>query len=118
AFGYPVRHLHELKPGEYYVQAVLHRYETFHRADGHVVKLPMDRGEGQHWNQAPGNLLSKPVKMRVDGRTARRVDVDQVIPAIVPEKDTKYVRHLTIQSRLLTQFWGRPMFLTAIVLVP
>ena len=43
-----------MKPGEYYVQAVLHRYETFHRSDGHTVKLPMDRGEGQHWNLAPG----------------------------------------------------------------
>ena len=52
AFGFPVRYLHDVPPGEYYVQAVLHRYETFHRADGHVVKLPMDRGEGQHWNLA------------------------------------------------------------------
>jgi enterochelin esterase-like enzyme len=117
-YGYPVRHLRDVTPGEYYVQAVLHRYETFHRADGHVVKLPMDRGEGQHWNEAPGNLLSKPVKMKVDGHTVMRIDVDQVIPPIVPEKDTKYVRHLTIQSKLLSHFWGRPMFLTAIVLVP
>src|SRR4030095_388262 len=46
AFGYPVRSLSELKPGEYWVQALLHRYETFKRSDGHTVKLPMDRGEG------------------------------------------------------------------------
>src|SRR5262249_39792583 len=39
AFGYPVRYLRDLKPGEYYLQALLHRYETFHRADGHSVKL-------------------------------------------------------------------------------
>jgi len=117
-YGYPVRHLRDVKPAEYYVQAVFHRYETFHRADGHVVKLPMDRGEGQHWNLAPGNLFSKPVKMTVTGQSSIRVALDQVIPPIVPEKDTKYVRHLTIQSKLLTQFWGRPMFLTAIVLVP
>jgi hypothetical protein len=56
AFGYPVRSLAALPPGEYYVQALLHRYETFHRSDGHAVKLPMDRGEGQRWNAAPGNL--------------------------------------------------------------
>src|SRR5215813_13256583 len=31
AFGYPVRSLAELKPGEYWVQALLHRYETFKR---------------------------------------------------------------------------------------
>ena len=33
-------------------------------------------------------------------------------------KDTKYIRHLKIQSELLTKFWGRPMFLGANVLVP
>src|SRR5262249_8843316 len=36
-FGYPVRFLRDIKPGDYYIQAVLHRYETFHRADGHTV---------------------------------------------------------------------------------
>src|SRR5262249_30458890 len=46
AFGYPLRSLAQVPPGEYWVQALLHRYETFHRADGHVLKLPMDRGEG------------------------------------------------------------------------
>ena len=51
---------------EYYVQALLHRYETFHRADGHTVKLPMDRGEGQKWNLAPGNLFSKPIRVSID----------------------------------------------------
>ena len=56
AFGYPVRSLDQVKPGEYWVQALLHRYETFKRSDGHTVKLPMDRGEGQQWSRAPGNL--------------------------------------------------------------
>ena len=46
--------------GDYFVQALLHRYETFHRADGHVVKLPMDRGEGQHWDLAPGTRAALP----------------------------------------------------------
>ena len=63
ANGYPIRSLRDVPPGEYYVQAVLHRYETFHRSDGHTVKLPMDRGEGQHWNIAPGNLYSTPRKI-------------------------------------------------------
>src|ERR1700690_2306825 len=42
AWGYPVRSLSQIKPGEYFVQVVLHRYETFHRPDGHTIKLPMD----------------------------------------------------------------------------
>jgi hypothetical protein len=58
--GYPLRSLAEIPAGTYTVQAVLHKYETFRRADGHVVQLPMDRGEGQQWNRAPGNLYSKP----------------------------------------------------------
>ena len=120
AFGYPVRSLADLKPGEYYVQAVLHRYETFHRADGHTVKLPMDRGEGQHWNLAPGNLYSKPLKIHLAGVTGApvRIVLDQEIPPIPAPPDTKYVRHVRIKSELLSAFWGRPMYLGANVLVP
>src|SRR5262249_13098513 len=94
AFGYRRRSLAQVPPGEYWVEVLLHRYETFHRADGHTVKLPMDRGEGQQWNSAPGNLYSKPVKMRIEPTTEARIDVslDQVIPAIEPPKDTKYVK--------------------------
>jgi len=99
---------------------LLHIYETFHRKDGHVVKLPMDRGEGQHWNLAPGNLLSTVRKMRLDPAESRRIEIqlDQVIPSIPEPKDSKYVRHIKIQSKLLTEFWGRPMHLGAHVLVP
>ncbi|HEY6346853.1 MAG TPA: alpha/beta hydrolase-fold protein [Bryobacteraceae bacterium] len=118
AFGYPVRSLAELKPGDYYVQAVLHRYETFHRADGHTVKLPMDRGEGQHWNLAPGNLYSDPQKLRIDSSSSVSISLDREIPPIERPKDTKYVRHVKIQSQLLTRFWGRPMYLGAHVLLP
>jgi hypothetical protein len=120
AFGYPVRSLAELKPGDYYVQAVLHRYETFHRADGRTVKLPMDRGEGQHWNLAPGNLYSKPQKLTLAAGTSTpfRVVLDQEIPPIPAPKDTKYIRHVQIKSELLSKFWGRPIYLGANILVP
>ncbi len=120
AFGYPVGSLAGLKPGEYCVQAVLHRYESFHRADGHAVKLPMDRGEGQHWNLAPGNLYSKPQKLKLGQGTSApiRIVLDQEIPPIPEPKDTKYVRHIKIKSELLSRFWGRPMYLGAHILVP
>ena len=119
ASGYPVRRLSDVPPGDYMVQALLNVYETFHRGDGKTVKLAPDRGEGQHWNLAPGNLYSAPTKVHIGpGGTSVEVMLDKVIPPIVPEADTKYVKHLTIQSELLTKFWGRPMFLSAIVLLP
>jgi hypothetical protein len=120
AFGYPVRSLAELPAGEYHVQALLHRYETFHRSDGHTVKLPMDRGEGQRWNAAPGNLFSTPRKLFIDPGQAGtiRVLLDREIPPIAPPKDTKYIRHEKIQSERLTKFWGRPMHLGACLLLP
>ena len=119
AAGYPIKSLKDVPPGEYTVQAVLNLYETFHRADGSVVKLHMDQGEGQHWNLTPGNLYSKPKKVTVSaGGAPIAVSLTEVIPPIVEAKDTQYIRHIRIQSELLTKFWGRPMFLSAVVLVP
>jgi hypothetical protein len=120
AFGYPRRSLTDIPAGEYWVQALLHRYETFRRSDGHTVKLPMDRGEGQQWSRAPGNLYSTPKKMRLDasGATPIAITLDKVIPPIEPPKDTKYIKHIKIQSERLTKFWGRPMHLGAHVLLP
>jgi len=119
-FGYPLSSCVDLPPGDYVVQAVLHRYETFQLATGHAVKLPMDRGEGQQWNKAPGNLYSEPATIRLDPAGGGRIELtlDQVIPPIEPPVDTKYVRHVRIKSRRLSEFWGRPMYLGAHVLVP
>ena len=120
ASGYPVLRIADVPPGEYFVQALLHKYETFRRADGHVVKLPMDRGEGQQWSRAPGNLYSKPVRMKL--KPAENPDVgitlDQTIPPIPEPKDTKYIKHLKIRSGLLSKFWGRDVYLGAHVLLP
>ena len=118
AFGYPIRTLSQIKPGEYWVQALLHRYETFKRSDGHTVKLPMDRGEGQQWSRAPGNLYSTPKKVRIDGNTRLEIALDKMIPPIEPPADTKYIKHIKIKSERLSKFWGRPMYLGAHVLLP
>ena len=56
AFGFPIRSLAQVPKGTYRVQALLNRYETFKRSDGHTVKLPPDKGEGQQWSRKPGNL--------------------------------------------------------------
>jgi len=118
--GYPLEYLRDLPAGTYTVQALLHKYETFHRSDGHTVKLPMDRGEGQQWNRAPGNLYSTPRKITVDPAAPAPVEIvlDKTIPPIPEAPATKYVRHERIQSERLTKFWGRPMYLGAHILVP
>ncbi|HWP81565.1 MAG TPA: hypothetical protein VNN76_02815 [Bacteroidota bacterium] len=120
AFGYPIRKLSDLSAGEYWVQGLLHKYETFRRSDGHTVKLPMDRGEGQQWNRAPGNIYSKPMKVRINqkNRTPITIILDQEIPPIEPPKDSKYIKHVKIKSELLSKFWGRDMYLGANILLP
>jgi hypothetical protein len=119
AHGYPIRNLKDVPPGEYAVQAVLNKYETFHRSDGKTVKLHPDMGEGQHWNISPGNLYSKPQKITMgSGAAPIHVELTEVIPPIKPPQDTKYIRHIRIQSDVLTKFWGRPMFIGAAILVP
>ena len=120
AVGFPIDSLATVPPGTYTVQALLQKYETFHRADGKTVKLPMDQGEGRVWNRAPGNLYSTPRKIAIDARKSGSVPIllDKVIPPVQPEPDTKYIKHITIQSERLTKFWGRPMSIGAVVLVP
>ncbi|GIV62392.1 MAG: hypothetical protein KatS3mg044_1258 [Rhodothermaceae bacterium] len=119
-FGYPYASLAEVPAGTYVVQALLNRYETFHLATGHTVKLPPDRGEGQQWNRKPGNLYSTPRTVTLDPRADAtiRLVLDQEIPPITPPEDTEWVKHVRIQSELLTAFWGRPMELGAHVLLP
>jgi hypothetical protein len=118
--GCPIRRLGDLPSGEYHVQALLHRYETFHRSDGHTVKLPMDRGEGQKWHLAPGNLYSTPQTLTLDPKKdeVHKIMLDQVIEDFDEREDTPYIKHVRIQSERLTEFWGRPMHLEAILLLP
>jgi hypothetical protein len=120
AFGYPIERLKDIPAGEYFVQTLLHKYETFNLETGHTVKLPMDRGEGQHWNIAPGNIYSAPVKIKFDPATANEIHlvINKIIPPIKEPEDTKYIKHIKIQSKLLTKFWGRPMFVGAHILLP
>ena len=118
--GYPRLSLADVPAGTYRVQVLLHRYETFRRKDGHVMQLPMDRGEGQVWSEAPGNFYSAVREIKFDPAVQTPIELvlDQVIAPIKPPADTEWVKHERIQSRLLTEFWGRPMYLGAHVLLP
>jgi hypothetical protein len=118
--GWPARSLKDIPAGNYWVQALINRYETFHRSDGHTIKMPMDQGEGQHWDSKPGNFYSKPAKVHVDAARGGeiRIPTDQEIPPIAPNKDSAQVKYIRVPNERLTKFWGRPMSLGAIVTLP
>jgi hypothetical protein len=120
ADGYPLDTLPRLPAGDYEVQALLNVYDTFRRADGHMVKLPMDRGEGQDLNVKPGNLVSRPRRVHLDPASGGviRLELTQKLPPVRLPEDTPFLKHVRIQSKLLTEFWGRPMQLEAAVLLP
>ena len=118
--GYPLGSLKELPPGDYFVQALLNVYTEFHRADGHVIWAHMDQWEGQNFNLSPGNLFSVPQKVHLSDRGHEKLEIHltQMIPPIQVPADTVWVKHIKIRSELLTRFWGRPMYLGAVVLLP
>lgn len=118
AVGYPIKKLSDVSPGDYNVQAVLNKYQTYHRADGKTIKLPPDMGEGQHWAEKPGNLYSKPIPVHVGKAGTISIALTETIPTLQPVADTKYVRRIRIQSALLSKFWGTPVYLGAMVMVP
>ncbi len=122
ALGYPIANFHNLPAGDYWVQAVLNKYTTFHRSDGHTVKLPMDEGEGQHWNTKPGNFYSVPERVHIDPAASNaaviQIHLTKVVSPVDPPKDTEWVKHIKMQSQVLTKFWGHPMYLGAIVVLP
>ena len=118
--AYPIEELDQLKSGTYFVQALLHKYDTFNLSNGHTVQLPMDQGEGQHWNTSPKNIYSKPIKIEYNKHNKSPIEIiiTEEIPPIQPIKDSKYIKHVKIKSELLSEFWGTPMYLQANVLVP
>ena len=116
--AYPINQLKDLPNGDYYVQAFLHKYETFKMATGFELKLPMDQGEGQKWNISPENLYSNPQKVNIQKNNFVEIKLNNEIPKIEPIEDSNYIKHIKIQSKLLSEFWGRPMFLQANVLLP
>jgi hypothetical protein len=120
AFGYPIERMENISPGEYYVQALLHTYETFNLAMGQTVKLPMDKGEGQKWNRSPGNLYSKAFKITIEEKGVINFDIelDQIIEDIAEPVDTEWVKHLKFKSQKLSDFWGRDIYLGAHILLP
>ena len=119
-FGFPIANMVDIPPGDYYVQALLHKYETFNLSTGQTVKLPMDDGEGQQWNRSPGNIYSKPIKVTITEKGIPEIDIqmDQIIPPIEEPEDSEWIKHIKLKSEKLSEFWGRDMYLGAHILLP
>ncbi len=118
--GYPPKSLLEIPEGDYFVQGLINVYTQFKRSDGHVIWAHMDQWEGQQFNSSPGNLYSKTQKVHLDpdrGYTIK-LSLDQIIPPVEVPPDTEWIKHIKIQSKLLTEFWGHPIHIGAIVLLP
>jgi hypothetical protein len=120
ALGFPLKSVRELPAGDYYVQALFNVYTRFQRSDGHTIFAHMDQWEGQQFNKSPGNFYSEAGHFHLDPLTGYeiRLNLDHKIATPLPPGDTQYVKHIKIQSKLLTQFWGQPIYLGATVLLP
>lgn len=118
SFGYPVENLEEMEVGTYYVQAFIQKHDTFKRADGHTVKLPMDQGEGRQWARAPKNIYSTPVAVDWKKGQGVTLTIANIISEIEQPEDTKYIKHIKFKSEKLSEFWGRDMYLGANILLP
>lgn len=118
--GYPTDSLRDVPAGDYYVQALINVYSKFHRSDGHTIWAHMDQWEGQQFNRSPGNIYSEVQKVHLDPDAGydNKLSLTKVIPPIQEPPDTEWVKHVKIQSKLLTAFWGHPMYIGAIVLLP
>ena len=116
--GFPLHSLAELPEGDYYVQALVNVYTQFHRADGHTIWAHMDQWEGQQFASSPGNLVSAVRRVHLAPGATIPLELTRVIPPVVVPEDTRWIKHVKIQSTLLTRFWGRPMYLGAVVLLP
>ena len=119
-FGFPYKEIDQIPAGDYYVQAVINIYTEFKRSDGHTLWLHNDQWEGQQWNISPGNLYSDVLKIKIgpEQPDVVRIKCDKVIPPVEVPQDTKWVKRIKFQSKILSEFWGQPIFLGATILLP
>ncbi len=102
AIGFPIESINKLAPGAYYAQALYDVDTTF------------------SFINAPGNFYSAPMKIEIaaGGKQSFRLTLDQRIPEEQLPQDTEYVKYVRIQSRLLSEFWKKPMYLRAAAILP
>lgn len=118
--GFPLKSLADIPSGDYFVQGFINIYTKFDRADGHTIWLHNDQWEGQHWNRSPGNMYSDVVKIHLNHTAAQtvRLTCNHIIPPVEIPRDTKWVKRIKFKSKILSDFWGQPIYLGATILLP
>jgi hypothetical protein len=100
--AFPLDSLARLPAGDYFIQALF---------DSNLDLRSLN---------APGNLYSKARKVHLDpaqGSTVQLELTEKVPPEQLPP-DTDFVKYVRIQSKLLSKFHGRPIYLRAGVILP
>lgn len=139
--SFPFDSLVDFPAGPALLQAVLTPYVRYdNRSDGHTLWLPGFRAfeysedyDSYGWANvshpfggakglsAEGVLYSKPqnVVLPLPESTNLHVVLSEVVAAFPPPPpETHLQKRVTIQSRRLTQFWGRPVNVSAWVTLP
>jgi S-formylglutathione hydrolase FrmB len=102
AFAYPVTNLSALPSGDYFAQALF------------------DSNPDLRFPAAPGNTYSLPQKIHFDPAQGGswKLELTQMIPPEQLPPDTDQVKFTKIQSKRLSDFYGRPIFLRAGIVLP
>jgi hypothetical protein len=100
--AFPIESLAQLPAGDYFLQALF---------DSNIDLKSVN---------APGNLYSKPRKIHLDPASggAIKIELTERVSPEQPPAETDYVKFVRIQSKLLTKFHGRPIYLRAGVILP
>jgi S-formylglutathione hydrolase FrmB len=99
---FPLERLSDLPPGEYFVQGLF---------DDNIDLKSVN---------APGNLYGKVQKLRLDPFRTGSVPIvltERVPPERIPDESV-FVKYVRLESKLLTAFHGRPVYLRAGIILP
>ena len=99
--GFPHSSLSQLEEGEWNAQALF---------DVNDVLSDLD---------SPGNFYSQPQSLLIESGTSElRFSLTEVVPAETLPADTELLKFVRIRSDLLSQFYGKDIYLRASVLLP
>ena len=130
-WGFPNASLDALEPGEYTVQAFMNIYETAKRGDGSVVSLRFPCGDGAAPIEGYGTPYSSAINVTITGEPqSLGLTLDSITEAEEftgseiggcyqgNYEDTDFLKYVKIRSTLLSDWWGRDMYVGANVLIP